>query len=174
MKTFAVRLIRDTKIEGVDYKANFQVGAITSEVGTQTLLGLLQFGHAVADEITDSPDGDEDDAGSDADEDQPGDVVEGSADEPAGDPAGESAESGEETSDQDDGDKPANEGVSPVAEFLAAGLDNKTAEALVDANNIQSLAELQALMADPEFDLLDLEEVGAVRAEKIRAIFAEK
>lgn len=183
MKTYAVRLIRRTCIEGVDYPADFQIGAITSEVGTQTLLGLLQFHHAVADEITDEPDGDDDDGqdGSDGAADyQPGggdpinigEVSEGDIAGSEGEPSG-FVESAGSLDDPLQAGLPADI-QSATEEFIAAGVDEKTASALAVANGLQSLAELQSKMADPEFDLIDLEEIGTARAEKIRAIFQNK
>lgn len=163
-------------IEGVSYPADFQVGALTSEVGPLTLLGLAQFHHAIIEEVTDSLD----------------DAGETSADGGDGEPeAGESvtpneggSEGGESADGSADGEPevvpptppapptpPVPDATDAVAVFMAAGLDKATAEALAITNRINSLEELNTLLADKDFDLLDLDEIGAVRAEKIKAIF---
>jgi hypothetical protein len=173
MKTFSIRLKSDRTIEGVQYPAGFQVGAVTSEVGPLTLLGLVNFNHAVLEEVTDSLD-DEGDTSADGDDGEPeaggsvtpqDDIDDSQSDPPdeetvAAPPAGETQPVAGDTLND------------AVAAFMAAGLDKATAEALAIANMIASLEELNTLLADPDFDLIDLEDIGAVRAEKIKAIFS--
>lgn len=176
MKTFSIRLKADTTIEGVKYPAEFQIGAVTSEVGPLTLLGLIQFKHAILEEVADSPD-DEGDAFADGDDGEP--------------EAGESAASPDESQcsppDEETVAEPpvaAQQGAgsadstvmpadneSAVGSFMRIGLDKPTADALVYANKITSVQELAAYLDDPSFTLLDLEDIGTVRAEKIKAAF---
>lgn len=162
MRTFSVKLRRDTRIEGIDFPAGFQIGAITSEVGTHTLLGLLQFHHAVAEEIVD---------GLEADEDE-----EASEPEPAAEAAVQDDAAGDEVTEpavEDSGESEESEkATDPIDAFISAGLDANTAEALVVANSIGTPEELQELLNDPDFDLVDLDGIGAVRAAKIKEIFA--
>ena len=174
MKTYAVKLKQEQKIEGVIFPAGFQIAALTSEVGPLTILGLIQYRHATVEEVTDSLD-DDGDTSADGDDGEPeagesvttppADEIENSppdeeqaATPPAEPPAGDQQEVGGGNDDA-------------IAAFVAAGLDQKTAEALVVANKITSIEELTTLLADPEFDLTELDEIGAVRAEKIKAIF---
>lgn len=166
------------------YPADFQVAALTSEVGPMTILGLIQYHHAIVEEVTDSLD-DEGDTSADGDDGEP-EAGESVTPQPGeGDSATDETDDtdGTESSPPDEesaatppalppaGDQQG-EGGDAVAAFIAAGLDNKTAEALVIANKITSIEELLTLLADPEFDLTELDEIGAVRAEKIKAIFS--
>lgn len=185
MKTFSIRLKSDRTIEGVQYPAGFQVGAVTSEVGPLTLLGLVNFNHAVLEEVTDSLD-DEGDTSADGDDGEPEaggsvtpqdgiDEIENSPPDEetvATPPAGETQPVAGDTPPLA-GSPPIQPGVDDaVAVFMAAGLDKATAEALAIANKIASLEELNTLLADPDFDLIDLEDIGTARAEKIKAIFS--
>lgn len=173
MKTFAIRLRQETNIEGVTYPADFQVAAVTSEVSPMTLLGLIQFKHAIVEEVTDSLE-DEGDASAD-------DV--GSTFE-ASEPVTPSIENNilpaeELVAERPVGDSPCQQDASSkdstndaIAAFVAAGLDAKTAEVLAITNHIASIEELTTLLADVDFNLTDLDEVGAIRAEKIKSIFS--
>ena len=177
MKTFAIRLRQETNIEGVMYPANFQVAAVTSEVSPMTLLGLIQFKHAIVEEVTDSLEdecdasADDDDSGSEASEPVTPSIenniphAEASVAEP---PASDSLPQ------QEAGNLNGNVDVvaDAVTAFVAAGLDHKTAEVLAITNHIASIEELTTLLADVDFNLTDLDEVGAIRAEKIKGIFS--
>jgi hypothetical protein len=187
MKTFSIRLKADTTIDGVPYPANFQVGAVTSEVGPLSLLGLVQFNHALLEEVTDLLD-DEGDTSADGDDGEPEagesvtphDGTDGSHSDPPDEETVAEPPAG--VTQPVAGDTPPVVGaplIQPgvdisdaVAAFMAAGLDKATAEALAIANKIASLEELNTLLADPDFDLIDLEDIGTVRAEKIKAIFS--
>jgi hypothetical protein len=159
------------------------VGAVTSEVGPLTLLGLVNFNHAVLEEVTDSLD-DEGDTSADGDDGEPeagGSVTpQDDNDDSQSDPPHEETVTAPpaelpETTQPVAGDAPplVQPGVDDaVAAFMAAGLDKATAEALAIANKIASLEELNTLLADPDFDLIDLEDIGTARAEKIKAIFS--
>jgi hypothetical protein len=180
MKTFSIRLKSDRTIEGVQYTAGFQVGAVTSEVGPLTLLGLVNFNHAVLEEVTDSLD-DEGDTSADGDDGEPEaggsvtpqDGVDDSQSDPPDEETVAAPPAGETQPVAGDAPPLVQPGVDDaVAAFMAAGLDKATAEALAIANKIASLEELNTLLSDPDFDLIDLEDIGAVRAEKIKAIFS--
>lgn len=189
MRTYAIRLKALTTVDGIEYPADFQIGAITTEVRPLTLLGLVQFQHAEVEEITDAVDAEEAEADADADAD-----ADAEQEETADDDASDDAPAIDPTDPTDgpadlplvDDNSPAEPqpeevpAVNPVpatdvdraiAEFVAAGLDTKTAEALVKANRITGIDELRLLMSDPKFDLIDLDDVGTVRAEKIKAAF---
>jgi len=173
MKTFAIRLRQETNIEGVMYPANFQVAAVTSEVSPMTLLGLIQFKHAIVEEVTDSLEdecdasADDDDSGSEASEPVTPSIendiphAEASVAEPPASDSLPQQEAGNSSNSDD-----------VVAAFVAAGLDHKTAEVLAITNHIASIEELTTLLADVDFNLTDLDEVGAIRAEKIKGIFS--
>lgn len=166
MKCFAVKLKQETNIEGVMYPASGDenpIAILTTDVNPITLLGLIQYHHAELTEVADLPD-------------ESGDEAEA-----------EDVESAE-TSNESTGSPHVAETVAappvgatqPVAggedqpgdgsDFVAAGLDQKTAEALMK-NGIGTVEDLSALLADPEFDLADLDEIGPVRIEKIKATF---
>lgn len=165
------------------YPADFQVAAVTSEVSPMTLLGLIQFKHAIVEEVTDSLDdeGDTsaDDVGSTSLASEPvttsteNDSIVNNEIPPA-----EASVAAPPASDslpqQEAGNSNGKVDVSAeaVAAFVAAGLDHKTAEVLVVTNQIASIEELTTLLADADFNLTDLDEVGAIRAEKIKAIFS--
>lgn len=177
MKTYAVKLKQETNVEGVKFPADFQIAALTSEVGPLTILGLIQYSHATVEEVTDSLD---DDSESSADGDDGEPEAGESVTTPPADEATEEIENSppdEEQAATPPATPPAGDqqevggGNDAIAAFVAAGLDQKTAEALVVANKITSIEELTTLLADPEFDLTELDEIGAVRAEKIKAIF---
>jgi len=177
MKTFAIRLKQETNIEGVIYPADFQVAAITSEVSPMTLLGLIQFKHAIVEEVTDSLD-DEGDASAD-DVDSTLEASEPVTTSTENDiPHAEASVAAPPASDslpqQEAGNSNGKVDVlaEAVAAFVAAGLDHKTAEVLAITNHIASIEELTTLLADVDFNLTDLDEVGAIRAEKIRSIFS--
>lgn len=165
MKTFALILVRDTNIAGVMFPAGFQVGAITSEANPFDLLGLVNFGHAKIEEVTDA----EDDSPS-LDEEEPEEVEnpEASAVEPAA--AAEQSESAAEDTAEESASSPATQAES-IAAFVADGLDEKTARALVVTNNISSPSELKAKLSDASFNLAELEEIGKSRQEKIMATY---
>ena len=177
MKTFAIRLREETNIEGVIYPAEFQVAAVTCEVGLMTLLGLIQFKHAIVEEVTDSLD-DEGDTSADGVDSAP----------EASEPVTTSTENDIPPAEASVATPPASDSLpqqeagnsngkvdvvsDAVAVFVAAGLDHKTAEVLAITNHIASIEELTTLLADADFNLTDLDEVGAIRAEKIRLIFS--
>lgn len=172
MKTFAIRLKGPRTIEGIEYPADFQIGALTSEVGPLTLLGLVQYRHATIEEVTDSL---EDDDDSSADGDDGGPEAGGSVTPQP--PAEHNDIDSDPPPEESSAEPPADDqqgagGDGPIAAFIAAGLDQKTAEALVVANQITSIDELTALLADPQFNLMDLDDIGSVRAEKIKAVFS--
>jgi len=178
MKTYAIRLKKETTIEGVQYPADFQIAALTSEVGPLTILGLVQYRHAIVDEVTDSLD-DESDASADGDDGEPEageSVTPQPGDEIDSNPPDEESPATPPAVDQQGADGGELSPVvvtndSAVTAFVAAGLDQKTAEALVIANKITSIEELTTLLADPGFDLIDLDDIGVARAEKIKAVF---
>lgn len=173
MKTYAVKLKCDTKVEGIDCDAGTHMGALTSECGPLTLLGLVQHHHAVLEEIVDCPDDCDDGCDGDCND---GDAGDGTAIVGPTDVSIDGDQPGDESGDsQSDDSQPRNDQPNDdtsIASFLAAGLDQKTAEALVVSNKIGSIDELKLLMSDPKFDLIDLEEIGTARAEKIKAVFS--
>lgn len=177
MKCFAVKLKQETNIEGVKYPASGDenpIAILTTDVNPITLLGLIQYHHAELVEVADLPD----ESGDESDESGESDQAE----------SGEAAETDSESSDETTSSPHVAETVTsppvgatqPVAggkvqpgdgsDFIAAGLDQKTAEALMK-NGIGTVEDLSALLADPEFDLSDLDEIGPVRVEKIKATF---
>lgn len=178
MKTFAIRLKQDTNIEGVAYAADFQVAAITSEISPMTLLGLIQFKNAIVEEVTDSLDdeGDTsaDDVGSTSLASEPVTSSTETNEIPPAEVSVAAPPAAESLPQQEAGNSNGNVDVvaEAVAAFVAAGLDSKTAEVLAITNHIASIEELTTLLADVDFNLTDLDEVGAIRAEKIKAIFS--
>lgn len=163
LRTYAVKLRSDMRIAGIDFPANEQVAAITCEINPTDLLGLVQHHHAIVEEITDAADDDEEQStlaadpevqsigfeSNEAEEEQPGDEPE------------------EETTSAEE----AISNADAVAAFVTDGLDEKIATALVVANGILGPDALRAKLAEPGFDVIDLEEIGKVRAEKILAIY---
>lgn len=178
MKTYAIRLKGATNIEGVMYPADFQVAAVTSEVSPMTLLGLIQFKHAIVEEVTDSLDDEGDTSADGADSSPEASEPVTTLTETNGIPPAEASVAPPPASDslpqQEAGNSNGKVDVAAeaVAAFVAAGLDHKTAEVLVVINQIASIEELTTLLADADFNLTDLDEVGAIRAEKIKAIFS--
>lgn len=161
LKTYAVKLRSATRIAGIDFHAEEQVAAITCEISPYDLLGLVQHHHAIVEEITDE--GDE--------KEQP---------TLAADPEVEAIGFESEEAEEQPGDEPEEETTSAeeaisnadaVAAFMADGLDEKISTALVVANGILGPDALRTKLAEPGFDVIDLEEIGKVRAEKILAIY---
>jgi len=73
IRTFAVTLKAKTLVDGIEYPAGFQVGAVTSECGPMSLLGLIQYKHATIEEVADLPDDDGETSGDEFDGDsEPG------------------------------------------------------------------------------------------------------
>lgn len=173
MKTFAIRLRQETNIEGVIYPADFQVAAVISEVSPMTLLGLIQFKHAIVEEVTDSLD-DEGDASADGVDSAPeaSEPVTASIENNSSPPVEESVAEPPVDDSPRQQEAGCQSSSDAVAAFIAAGLDSKTAEVLAIINHIASIEELTTLLADVDFNLTDLDEVGAIRAEKIKSIFS--
>lgn len=168
MKCFAVKLKQETNIEGVLYPASGDenpIAILTTDVNPITLLGLIQYHHAELVEVADLPD-------ESGDEAEAEDVESAEAsNESTGTPhVAETVTAPPVGATQPVAGGDSQPPATPLDEFIAAGLDQKTAEALMK-NGIGSVEELTTLLADPEFDLADLDEIGAVRIEKIKATF---
>lgn len=157
MKTFAIYPVANINIEGTEFTPSDQVGVVTCDIRLATLLGLIQFGHATAEEIDAAelmtlaeancdPADSIDDV--DADEDVGIDVE--SVDPPI--PA-----------DVDQDDEPTTDS------FVSDGLDEKIAAALL-AQGVSTPDDLRKLIADG-YDLTELDDIGKVRAEKILEIY---
>lgn len=159
LKTYAVKLQSAMKIAGIDHAAGEQVAAITCEISPYDLLGLVQHHHAALTEIT-GPELPEVAVVAASDDEE---VI--SSEELAIDDT-ETFDEAEETSSAE-----AVSNADAVAAFIADGVDEKTATALVVANGINGPDALRAKLAEPGFDCIDLAEIGKVRAEKILAIY---
>jgi hypothetical protein len=178
MKTFALILERDTNIAGTLFPAGFQVGAITSEVNPMDLLGLVQFHHCRVEEVTDAEDSEPAFDEAEAEAEYQSDVAVEAGEQSAASESAPSAESQpmlplEATETQPGADlkpEPIDQS-SAIAKFVADGLDEKTARALVVTNNIASPDVLKTKLADPAFSLADLDEIGKSRQEKIMATY---
>ncbi len=143
MKTFAIKLRAPIRISGVDFPGDYQIGAVTSEVNPIDLLGLIQFHHASVEEVTDAAD-DEIEEGDEAEQVEESPVADEQAVDPAADQpflplVEDSQEVGQaqpeiETPSQPETESQPTEIDDPaaaIALFVADGLDEKTARALV-------------------------------------------
>ncbi len=184
MKTFAIKLRAPIRISGIEFPGDYQIGAVTSEVNPIDLLGLIQFHHASVEEVTDAAD-DEIEEGDEAEQvevESPvadEQAVDLAADQPLLPLVEDSQEVGQaqpeiETSSQPETESQPTEIDDPaaaIALFVADGLDDKTARALVVVNKIASPDALRAKLAESTFSLADLDEIGQVRQEKILATY---
>lgn len=164
MKTYAVTLGKDMDVEGIPMKAGEHVAAITSEVSPHTVLGLLQFSHAIAEEITDAADDDDSEAEPMAetiavDDASDDDVIRTEPIKPVDPQPEQKQEPADSTEDAGD----------QIAEFLADGLDEKTAEALARAGLASPEAVRDYLKSGNL--LTDLDDIGPRRAERIESIY---
>lgn len=156
MKTFAIYPVKDINIEGTDYTPSDQVGVVTCDVRLATLLGLIQFGHATAEEIDASELMEvEPEAQPEAVDDSSVNVLD------------------ESESDSDDDDtidyEPSEVEEPSVSSFVSDGLDEKISAALI-AQGVNTPDELRKLIADG-YDLTELDDIGKVRAENILKIY---
>lgn len=158
------------RISGEDFPADCQIGAITSEVNPMDLLGLIQYHHAFIEEVTDA----EDDSQEDGEEEQlPLPLVDGDSSEAAEKSATAEANQTEPSQLQPEAESQTApiDDTAAIAKFVADGLDEKTARALVVTNKIKSPEELKTKLADASFNLGELDEIGATRQQKIMAIY---
>ena len=172
LKTYALKLRSDIRISGVDFRANEQIAAITCEINPHDLLGLVQHRHAELTEVTDdsesiSPDDGELDSDSlEVENESPSPLVE----EPeAAEVESEPEQPAESAAEESSSPEPT--AAQSIALFVADGLEEKIAHSLVVANGIASPDALRSMMSDADFDLIDLHEIGDVRAKKIMAVY---
>lgn len=173
MKTFAVKLRKEMRISGEEFPADCQIGAITSEVNPMDLLGLIQYHHAFIEEVTDAEDDSQEDGDDLPEEQLPLPLVDGDSSEAAEKSATAEANQTEPSQLQPEAESqiaPIDD-TAAIAKFVADGLDEKTARALVVTNKIKSPEELKGKLADPFFNLGELDEIGATRQQKIMAIY---
>lgn len=174
LKTYALKLRGPIKIAGIEFGVNDQVGAITcvDNVSPHDLLGLVQHFHATLEEVV-GLDSDDDETELDLAEESTRDGAT-EADVTAEDEQSEeSAREGTAESIEDTDAVTENEvdSLTGIAAFIADGLDEKIAKALVEANGIASPDTLRVKLNEADFDLHDLAEIGDVRAKKILAIY---
>lgn len=167
-RVFAIIASKDIRADDVDIKAGSQVACITSLVNPLTLLGLMQFHNFTSEEVTAEFDVlDDDDDASDA-----GDVVNTDGQAEPIDPSQAVVNSGKVEESKDDA---ASEETSIAASnaahdaFVADGIDEKTAQILVEKNQLDP-DKLKELIAEG-LDLLDLDGIGETRAMKIQAVY---
>ena len=173
LKTYALKLRGPIKVAGIEFGVDDQVGAITcvGDISPHDLLGLVQHHHATLEEVV-GLDSDEDEAELDADEESARDgAIEADADVAAEQFEQLEEPAREEAIEVDAVAKTKVDSLTGIAAFIADGLDEKIARALVEANGIASPDALRVKLNEADFDLHDLAEIGDVRAKKILAIY---
>lgn len=171
-RTFVITAHKTIKADGLEIKAGDKVAMVTGLVSPETLFGLMQFHGFKAEEV------DAEQMLAEHAEDEASDAEPESADAADVDSGAEA--SGAVASDIDasyppEATEPAQETADisateqAVAAFIADGLDEKTARALAESNGLTP-DDVRQMIVDGT-DLLDLDDVGVKRAEKILAAY---
>lgn len=181
MKRYEVKMMRPMNVEGVDYTPDDVVAIVETDVAIDTLLAALQYRHAKMEEVEEvklglqaqskvevepqaEPESAEPDSIIQVD-DEPVPVTQP---EPSGEPELESEPAVEPEPESAD---PPEQTDTALATFLADGLDEGTAAALV-ANSLD-VESLKSLIAEG-FDLTELDDIGRTRAKRIHDIYGAK
>lgn len=167
MKTFVITAKQGFGFNGSKIEPGDELAIVTSNLSPEDLFGWLQFGQARAVMVKDDECGELPIADGD------------SFDEPLQEDGHRPAEESEVTPETQPGDFPDDQpqepesgpgaGVESIASaFVADGLDEKIANALAEQNITPD--DIRGMIAEG-FDLEEIEGIGKVRADKIKAIY---
>ena len=166
MKTFVITAKQGFGFNGAKIEPGDELAIVTSNLSPEDLFGWLQFGQARAVMVKDDEGGELPIADGD------------SFNEPLQEDGHRPAEESEVTPETQPGDFPEEqqdpeeskpeEAESGVAAFVADGLEEKIAQTLADQNITPD--DIRGMIAEG-FDLEEIEGIGKVRADKIKAIY---
>lgn len=165
-RTFAITATKEILADGVQIKSGDRVAVITGMVPPLTLFGLMQF-HGFAVEEIPVEIIIRDEAESEAVDAELTTTNETAPD--AGDVEHDAGTHSEEQQLASDAEALEQLSADAASQFIADGLDEKTAKILAEQNDLDP-EQLRKLIAEG-FDLIDLEGIGTERVKRIHLVY---